>query len=46
MNKLAGIDIGNDSIKLVLDGAKEPLVIPNIIAPGYERHILQEEDAP
>ncbi|MFD0697602.1 hypothetical protein ACFQZT_26340 [Paenibacillus sp. GCM10027628] len=46
MNKLAGMDIGNDSIKLVLDGSKEPLVIPNIIAPGYERHILQEEDAP
>ncbi|MFC5446895.1 ParM/StbA family protein [Paenibacillus aestuarii] len=46
MNKLAGIDIGNDSIKLVLDGSKEPLVIPNIIAPGYERHILQEEDSP
>ncbi|MEW9702113.1 hypothetical protein [Paenibacillus sp. SI8] len=46
MNKLAGIDIGNDSIKLVLDGSREPLVIPNIIAPGYERHILQEEDSP
>ncbi|MBP1965141.1 ParM/StbA family protein [Paenibacillus aceris] len=46
MIKLAGIDIGNDSIKLVLDGSKEPLVIPNIIAPGYERHMLQEEDSP
>ncbi|MDF2651015.1 MAG: hypothetical protein K0Q73_6820 [Paenibacillus sp.] len=46
MIKLAGIDIGNDSIKLVLDGSREPLVIPNIIAPGYERHILQEEDTP
>ncbi|WP_261302689.1 ParM/StbA family protein [Paenibacillus andongensis] len=46
MIKLAGIDIGNDSIKLVLDGSREPLVIPNIIAPGYERHILQEEDSP
>lgn len=46
MVKLAGIDIGNDSIKLILDGSREPLVIPNIIAPGYERHILQEEDSP
>ncbi|NOV00322.1 ParM/StbA family protein [Paenibacillus planticolens] len=46
MIKLAGIDIGNDSIKLVLDGSREPLVIPNIIAPGYERHMLQEEDSP
>jgi plasmid segregation protein ParM len=46
MIKLAGIDIGNDSIKVVLDGSIEPLVIPNIIAPGYERHILQEEDSP
>jgi plasmid segregation protein ParM len=45
MIKLAGIDIGNDSIKLVLDGSREPLVIPNIVAPGYERHILQEEDS-
>jgi plasmid segregation protein ParM len=46
MIKLAGIDIGNDSIKLVPDGSREPLVIPNIVAPGYERHILQEEDSP
>jgi plasmid segregation protein ParM len=45
MIKLAGIDIGNDSIKLVPDGSREPLVIPNVIAPGYERHILQEEDS-
>ncbi|MGG1514016.1 ParM/StbA family protein [Paenibacillus oryzisoli] len=45
MIKLAGIDIGNDSIKLVVDGSKDPFVIPNIIAPGYERHILQEEDS-
>ncbi|MEK3725189.1 ParM/StbA family protein [Paenibacillus sp. FSL H8-0034] len=44
--KLAGIDIGNDSIKVVLDGVREPLVIQNIVAPGYERHILQEEDSP
>jgi plasmid segregation protein ParM len=44
--KLAGIDIGNDSIKVVLDGISEPLVVPNIVAPGYDRHILQEEDSP
>lgn len=44
--KLAGIDIGNDSIKVVLDGVRDPLMIPNIVAPGYERHILQEEDSP
>jgi plasmid segregation protein ParM len=43
---LAGIDIGNDSIKVVLDGVREPLMIQNIVAPGYERHILQEEDSP
>lgn len=46
MIKLAGIDIGNDSIKLVMDGSTEPLVVPNVVAPGYDRHILQEEDAP
>ncbi|SFL11437.1 plasmid segregation protein ParM [Paenibacillus sp. 1_12] len=44
--KLAGIDIGNDSIKVVLDGVREPLMIQNIVAPGYERHIFQEEDSP
>ncbi|MDF2959452.1 MAG: ParM/StbA family protein [Paenibacillus sp.] len=44
--KLAGIDIGNDSIKVVLDGVRDPLTIPNIVAPGFERHILQEEDSP
>lgn len=46
MVKLAGIDVGNDSIKVVLDGVREPIVVPNIIAPGYERLILQEEDSP
>jgi plasmid segregation protein ParM len=46
MIKLAGIDIGNDSIKLVVEGAQEPIVVPNIVAPGYERAILQEEDSP
>jgi plasmid segregation protein ParM len=44
--KLAGIDIGNDSIKLVLDGVRDPLIVPNIVAPGFERHVLQEEDSP
>lgn len=46
MIKLAGIDVGNDSIKIALDGATEPIIVPNIVAPGYERHILQEEDSP
>src|SRR5665647_417156 len=46
MIKLAGIDIGNDSIKLVIDGGQETISIPNIVAPGYERSILQEEDSP
>ncbi|MFH5186100.1 hypothetical protein ACHHV8_27615 [Paenibacillus sp. TAB 01] len=44
--KLAGIDIGNDSIKVVLDGIRDPLMIPNVVAHGYDRHILQEEDSP
>jgi len=46
MIRLAGIDIGNDSVKLVLNGQNEPIVIPNVISPGYERHILQEEESP
>jgi plasmid segregation protein ParM len=46
MIKLAGIDIGNDSIKLVIDGEQETIMVPNIVAPGYERAILQEEDSP
>ncbi|WP_219835321.1 ParM/StbA family protein [Paenibacillus sp. R14(2021)] len=46
MIRLAGIDVGNDSIKLVVDGAAEPVVIPSILAPGYDRHIFQEEDSP
>jgi plasmid segregation protein ParM len=46
MIKLAGIDIGNDSIKLVVDGGQESIMVPNIVAPGYERAILQEEDSP
>lgn len=44
--RLAGIDVGNDSVKVVLDGGSEPIVIPNVLAPGFERHILQEEDHP
>ena len=46
MIKLAGIDIGNDSVKLVINGSNEPVIIPNIVSPGYERLVLQEEDSP
>src|SRR5690554_822612 len=46
MLKLAGIDVGNDSIKVVLDGLRDPITVPNIVAPGYERFILQEEESP
>jgi len=44
--RLAGIDVGNDSVKVMLDGSAEPVIIPNIVSPGYERHVLQEEDSP
>ncbi|UFJ40339.1 ParM/StbA family protein [Brevibacillus humidisoli] len=44
--KLAGIDVGNDSVKVVLDGSTQPIVIPNIVAPGHDRHILQNEESP
>lgn len=44
--KLAGLDLGNDSIKVFMDHLNEPLVIPNVIAPGQERMVLQEEDSP
>lgn len=44
--KLAGIDIGNDSVKVILDGTTEPIIIPNIVAPGHDRHILQFEESP
>lgn len=44
--KLAGLDVGNDSVKVVVDGATEPVIIPNVVVPGYERMVLQEEDAP
>lgn len=46
MIRMAGIDIGNDSVKLVVNGLSEPVIIPNVVSPGYERHVLQEEDAP
>ncbi len=46
MLKYAGIDFGNDSIKLVLENQKSPLVIPNVISSGYSRQILQEEESP
>jgi plasmid segregation protein ParM len=44
--RLAGIDVGNDSVKVILDGSAEAVMIPNIVSPGYERHVLQEEDSP
>ncbi|HEX7057757.1 MAG TPA: ParM/StbA family protein [Bacilli bacterium] len=44
--KLAGIDVGNDSVKVYSDGMSQPVIIPNIIAPGFERVVLQEEDSP
>ncbi|WP_028608821.1 ParM/StbA family protein [Paenibacillus harenae] len=46
MIRLAGIDIGNDSVKLVMGGGHEPIIIPSVVSPGYERHVLQEEDSP
>ncbi|MEF2967582.1 ParM/StbA family protein [Paenibacillus sp. M1] len=46
MIKIAGIDIGNDSVKVVVDGSPRPILIPSIVSPGYDRHILQEEDSP
>jgi len=46
MVKLAGVDVGNDSVKVLLEGMRDPIVVPNVIAPGYERLVLQEEDSP
>lgn len=46
MEKIAGVDIGNDSVKVILGDQQEPVIIPNVIVPGYERRILQEEDSP
>lgn len=46
MVRLAGVDVGNDSVKVVLEGSREPIVVPNVVAPGYERLVLQEEDSP
>lgn len=45
MLRLAGIDVGNDSVKVAADGLRVPIQVPNVIAPGYERYILQEEDS-
>jgi plasmid segregation protein ParM len=45
MSRLAGIDVGNDSIKVVLEDQREPIIVPNVVAPGYERLILQDEDS-
>ena len=44
--RLAGIDVGNDSVKLGGRRIADPIVIPSIVSPGYERHIFQEEDSP
>lgn len=46
MTKLAGVDVGNDSVKVLLEGFREPIVVPNVVAPGYDRLVLQEEDSP
>lgn len=46
MIRIAGIDVGNDSVKVVVDGSNRPIIIPSIVSPGYDRHILQEEDSP
>lgn len=42
MVRSIGLDIGNDSIKLVMEGGR--LAIPNIVAPGSPRNLLREED--
>lgn len=44
--RIAGVDLGYDSIKVITSHQNEPIVIPNIVAPGYERMVLQEEDSP
>lgn len=46
MAKIAGIDIGNDSVKVVMDGVMNPISIPNVIASGYDRQVFQEENSP
>ncbi|MBM6994352.1 hypothetical protein D3C76_215730 [compost metagenome] len=46
MIRIAGIDVGNDSVKVVVDGSQRPIIIPSIVSPGYDRHVLQEEDSP
>ncbi|BCJ86561.1 acetate and sugar kinases/Hsc70/actin family protein [Effusibacillus dendaii] len=42
MVRSVGLDIGNDSVKLVMEGGV--LAIPNIVAPGSARNLLREED--
>lgn len=42
MVRSIGLDIGNDSVKLVMEGGR--LAIPNIVAPGSPRNLLREED--
>lgn len=45
MIKLAGIDVGNDSVKVIVEGMNQHIIIPNIVSPGYDRLILQEEES-
>lgn len=45
MEKVAGVDIGNDSLKVITGDQQDPLVIPNVVVPGYRRQVLQEEDS-
>lgn len=42
MVKSIGLDIGNDSVKLAMEGGR--LSIPNIVAPGSPRNLLREEE--
>ncbi len=48
--RVVGIDIGNESVKLVEDFGSNsssygPLVVPNVIAKVYGRQVLQEEES-
>ncbi|WP_274361850.1 ParM/StbA family protein [Paenibacillus thermotolerans] len=45
MLKIVGMDVGNDSVKILMEGVSEPVVVPNVIALGYERMVLQEEES-
>jgi plasmid segregation protein ParM len=49
--KIVGIDIGNDSVKLIEEisgdqSRNTPLVVPNVIATAYGRQVLQDEESP